>query len=105
METKIIKIDGGNLGEKVGIAAKFIRNGDLVAFPTETVYGLGANALNRIAVSKIFQVKGRPADNPLIVHISNREMLDDLVEYIPQKAQELMDEFWPGPLTIIFPGG
>lgn len=84
-------------------AAEVIQAGGLVAFPTETVYGLGANALNEESVKKIFQAKGRPSDNPLIVHISSREELPSLVEYIPQKAQTLMDAFWPGPLTLIFP--
>ncbi|WP_341875812.1 L-threonylcarbamoyladenylate synthase [Defluviitalea saccharophila] len=84
-------------------AAQIIQAGGLVAFPTETVYGLGANALDEASVKKIFQAKGRPSDNPLIVHISSREELPPLVEYIPEKAQILMDAFWPGPLTLIFP--
>ena len=79
-----------------------IREGGLVAFPTETVYGLGANALNPNAVKKIFLAKGRPQDNPLIIHISNLKQLDELVLEIPDLAVKLIDLFWPGPLTIIF---
>ena len=82
-------------------AAQYIKNGDLVAFPTETVYGLGANALKPEAVSKIFKAKGRPADNPLIVHIANIEDIYSLVKEVPQNAKILMDAFWPGPLTVI----
>lgn len=84
-------------------ASQIIRNGGLVAFPTETVYGLGANALDEEAVKKIFKAKGRPSDNPLIVHISSKEELPPLVEHIPENAKILMDAFWPGPLTLIFP--
>lgn len=78
-----------------------LKNGDLVAIPTETVYGLAANALNANAVKKIFVVKGRPADNPLIIHVSNLNMMKDFVAEIPYKAKKLAAEFWPGPLTII----
>jgi L-threonylcarbamoyladenylate synthase len=84
-------------------AAQIIQRGGLVAFPTETVYGLGANALDEKAVKNIFKAKGRPSDNPLIVHISSKKELPQLVEYIPKKAHILMDAFWPGPLTLIFP--
>lgn len=83
-------------------AADILQNGGLVAAPTETVYGLCANALNSDAVSHIFSAKGRPNDNPLIVHIAKKEMLTSLVADIPPKAQLLMDTFWPGPLTLIF---
>lgn len=76
---------------------------EAVAFPTETVYGLGANALSSLAVRKIFEAKGRPSDNPLIVHIANRKDLDKLVSELPFKAEKLMDAFWPGPLTLILP--
>lgn len=86
-------------------AASVLRWGGTVAFPTETVYGLGANALNSDAVAKIFEAKGRPADNPLIVHIAHVKELDDLVIEIPPKAEQLMSAFWPGPLTIIFKKG
>ena len=83
-------------------SAEILSAGGLVAFPTETVYGLGANALNRDAVLSIFAAKGRPADNPLIVHIQDRAQLKDLCE-IPELAPDLMAAFWPGPLTILFP--
>lgn len=83
--------------------ARWIREDHVVAFPTETVYGLGANALSAKAVEKIYTAKGRPSDNPLIVHISSVDMLEGLVAEIPLTAKKLMDAFWPGPLTIIFP--
>ena len=83
-------------------AAQLLRDNEVVAFPTETVYGLGANAASDEAVSKIFAAKGRPGDNPLIVHISDSAQLHSLVVDIPDKAYELMSAFWPGPLTIIF---
>ncbi|WP_335871466.1 L-threonylcarbamoyladenylate synthase [Bacillus sp. 2205SS5-2] len=84
-------------------AAQILRENDVVAFPTETVYGLGANALNNEAVSKIFTAKGRPNDNPLIVHIAKREQLDELVKQVPFAAEKLIEAFWPGPLAIILP--
>ncbi|HJV45248.1 MAG TPA: L-threonylcarbamoyladenylate synthase [Bacillota bacterium] len=84
-------------------AVELLKAGEAVAFPTETVYGLGANALSSTAVQKIFQAKGRPSDNPLIVHIANRKQLGELVNRIPANAQKLMDAYWPGPLTMIFP--
>ncbi|WP_371928707.1 L-threonylcarbamoyladenylate synthase [Rossellomorea sp. KS-H15a] len=83
-------------------AAKILQQDEVVAFPTETVYGLGANATSDTAVEKIFKAKGRPSDNPLIVHISNKEQLKGLVEEIPMDASKLIDAYWPGPLTIIF---
>ncbi|WGG48099.1 L-threonylcarbamoyladenylate synthase [Rossellomorea sp. DA94] len=83
-------------------AAKVLQQDEVVAFPTETVYGLGANATSDTAVEKIFKAKGRPSDNPLIVHISNKEQLEGLVEDIPVDASKLIDAYWPGPLTIIF---
>ncbi|MFC0471701.1 L-threonylcarbamoyladenylate synthase [Halalkalibacter kiskunsagensis] len=82
-------------------AALWITKGEVVAFPTETVYGLGANALDEQAVKKIFEAKGRPSDNPLIVHIAEQLQLTDLVTHIPDVAHTLMKHFWPGPLTII----
>lgn len=88
--------------ESIEYASRLFREGQLVGFPTETVYGLGANALNEDAVRSIFAAKGRPADNPLIVHIWNRNQLNDLCE-IPPMAEKLMDAFWPGPLTMLFP--
>ena len=83
-------------------AAKFLQENEVVAFPTETVYGLGANAKSDEAVAKIFKAKGRPSDNPLIVHIAHISQLNDFVSSIPEKAKILMDAFWPGPLTILF---
>lgn len=83
-------------------AALWIKSGEVVAFPTETVYGLGANALDEKAIQNIFVAKGRPSDNPLIVHIAKESQLNDLVEEIPATAQALIDVFWPGPLSIIF---
>jgi len=83
-------------------AAEIIRNGGLVAFPTETVYGLGANALDERAAARIYAAKGRPQDNPLIVHIRSISDLESLVEDLPAGADKLMKAFWPGPLTILF---
>ena len=87
---------------KIEEAAVSIKEGDIVLFPTETVYGIGANALDENAVNKIFKAKGRASDNPLIVHISDIDMLDSLVKEVGQVEQILIDNFWPGPLTIIF---
>ena len=84
-------------------AATSLINGDLVAFPTETVYGLGADAGNEMAVKKIYQVKGRPEDHPLIVHISNLKQLDKWAREIPEYAIKLARSFWPGPMTLILP--
>ncbi|WP_207707626.1 L-threonylcarbamoyladenylate synthase, partial [Desulfofundulus thermobenzoicus] len=84
-------------------AGLILRRGGLVAFPTETVYGLGADALNARAVARIFEAKGRPQDNPLIVHVAAREMVDPLVARVPAHARQLMDAFWPGPLTLVLP--
>lgn len=80
-----------------------IKKGEVVAFPTETVYGLGADAWNPSAIQKVFKIKGRPSDNPLIVHVSNLEQVLDFVISIPKEAQELIDAFWPGSLSIILP--
>lgn len=88
--------------ESLALASRLLADGQLVAFPTETVYGLGANALDREAVLGIFAAKGRPADNPLIVHIHDRAQLDGICE-VSEVALHLMDTFWPGPLTIILP--
>jgi L-threonylcarbamoyladenylate synthase len=82
-------------------AAARLRRGELVAFPTETVYGLGANALDACAVAKIFAAKGRPADNPIIVHVSDQKMLRKVARGVPERAKRLIARFWPGPLTII----
>lgn len=81
---------------------QLIKNGEVVAFPTETVYGLGADAWNRDAVQKVFDIKGRPADNPLIVHISDYRTAEDFAANITDDARALMQQFWPGPLTLIF---
>jgi L-threonylcarbamoyladenylate synthase len=88
--------------EKVRIAAKFIKKGGLVAFPTETVYGLGADALNPQAVLALFKAKKRPLDNPPIVHVENINDVYRLAKHVPPKAERLMREFWPGPLTLVF---
>ena len=84
-------------------AADIIRRGGLVAFPTETVYGLGGNALDPLASERIYAAKGRPSDNPLIVHIADMAELPPLVREIPEMARRLMDAYWPGPMTLIFP--
>jgi len=88
--------------KKVQVAADLIRKGGLVAFPTETVYGLGADALNSKAVLALFEAKKRPLDNPPIVHVENMSDVRRLAEQVPLKAERLMKEFWPGPLTLIF---
>lgn len=90
------KENGTNIGGRV------IRSGGLVAFPTETVYGLGANGLDGEAVGRIFEAKGRPADNPLILHIAKKSDVKPLWRHVPDNARRLMDAFWPGPLTLIF---
>lgn len=83
-------------------AGAVIKRGGLVAFPTETVYGLGANGMDEEAAAKIYAAKGRPSDNPLILHISDISMLDGIVSEVPLAAKKLMDKFWPGPLTLVF---
>jgi L-threonylcarbamoyladenylate synthase len=101
LETKVAIIKDINDDIKyIEEAAKIIKDGGIVAFPTETVYGLGANALNVKAVEKIFNAKGRPQDNPLIVHVSSKD-INNLVKNVPEVAQKLINKFWPGPLTII----
>ena len=89
--------------EQLKEPAKILREGGLVAFPTETVYGLGANALNEKAAKKIYEAKGRPSDNPLIAHIADFDDLLPLVTEVPEAGRKLMEAFWPGPLTLIFP--
>lgn len=102
MKTEILKIDRKNINKDyIKKAADLIKEGALVAFPTETVYGLGADGLNNEACKKIFKAKGRPADNPLILHISHISMLDNLVEEISESHRKLFD-LWPGPMTLIF---
>ena len=90
-----------DLRDKISLAASLLRDGKLVAFPTETVYGLGADALNEFAVARIFEVKQRPKFDPLIVHIANRKWLSDLVQPLHALEQQLIDAFWPGPLSIV----
>lgn len=96
METKIIH------PQEIEEAVKAIKEGELVSFPTETVYGLGADATNEEAVKNVYLAKGRPSDNPLIVHVASCKQVTPFVSNIPEKAQRLMDTFWPGPLTLIF---
>lgn len=109
METKLLN---GNNKEAIAEASKILQDGGLVAFPTETVYGLGADALNADAAAKIYAAKGRPSDNPLIVHIADTDAVEKLADLetmnrthpdMVKKAHMLMEAFWPGPLTIIFP--
>ena len=102
METKYIKIDADKDYENLKCAAEILKQGGLVAFPTETVYGLGANGLNSDAVSKIFEAKGRPNDNPLILHVHNLSCVDELVSEVTETAEILMEKFWPGPMTLVF---
>ena len=97
MKTVVLPVGEDALAE----AARLIRAGEIVAFPTETVYGLGANALDGAAVLKIFEAKGRPADNPLIAHIAHPDALSLLARRVPERARALMRAFWPGPLTLI----
>ena len=105
MDTKLVKIEDTKQikDEELAEAAQILRDGGLVAFPTETVYGLGANALDEAAAKKIYAAKGRPSDNPLIAHISCLEELKPLVAYIPEAGRKLAEAYWPGPLTMVFP--
>ena len=100
MDTLVLN---GSCPEDIQRAGDILRRGGLVAIPTETVYGLAANALDGQAVKKIYQAKGRPSDNPLIVHISQASQLPPLVKEVPEAAKKLAVAFWPGPLTIILP--
>ena len=103
MKTEYVDLrDGKDVKEGLYKAAEIIKNGGLVAFPTETVYGLGANGLDENAVPKIYEAKGRPSDNPLILHISEFDEIKNIVKEIPDIAVLLADEFWPGPLTMVF---
>lgn len=104
MKTKIIKVNQTNPEkELLQEAGMILKNGGLVAFPTETVYGLGGNALDVEASHKIYAAKGRPSDNPLIIHIADMDALEPLVTEIPDAAKKLAAKCWPGPLTMIFP--
>lgn len=106
MMTKLYKIDSNNINEAyIKEAGQLLLHGELVAFPTETVYGLGGNALDGSAARKIYAAKGRPSDNPLIVHIADWDSLGEIASVIPEGAKKLADAFWPGPLTMIFPKG
>lgn len=100
--TKLLKFDDKKQhGENARIAGEILKNGGLVAIPTETVYGLGANAFDERAVKNIFKAKGRPSDNPLIVHVAEYETVEKIVTTVPEKAKKLMEAFWPGPISII----
>ncbi len=102
MKTRVVVLDRNDLKrEQFGEAARLLKKGELVAFPTETVYGLGGNALDPKASGKIYAAKGRPSDNPLIVHIADVNALPQLAEDIPECAYRLAERFWPGPMTMI----
>ena len=104
METKIVKIEQSSRNAAVlKEAGRIIKAGGLVAFPTETVYGLGGDALNKDAARKIYEAKGRPSDNPLIIHICDPDDLGRIAKDIPREAWQLAEAFWPGPLTMILP--
>ncbi|OPY75352.1 MAG: Threonylcarbamoyl-AMP synthase [Syntrophorhabdus sp. PtaU1.Bin058] len=98
-----MEILNGNEPASIEKALAILKGGDIVAFPTETVYGLGADALNPYAVAKIFEVKKRPKFDPLIVHIGDREWLSDFAGHVPAEVIRLTERFWPGPLTVILP--
>lgn len=100
MDTIIVKVT--EQGDSIKRASDILRAGGLVAFPTETVYGLGGDGLNKEASGKIYAAKGRPSDNPLIIHIGDRDALGELVKEVKKPAVKLMDAFWPGPMTLIF---
>ena len=101
MNTQVLPVNE----ESIVLAAKLLQQGELVALPTETVYGIAADARNGEAVKKIFEAKGRPQDNPLIVHICGMEMLHGIVSEVPERAKKLAAAFWPGPLTMVMPRG
>lgn len=103
MNTEYVVIDNDYIDkEAIDRAGKIIKEGGLVAFPTETVYGLGGDALNPSASAKIYAAKGRPSDNPLIVHIADISALEKITKEIPEAAYKLAEKYWPGPLTMIF---
>ncbi|MDF2946735.1 MAG: Sua5/YciO/YrdC/YwlC family protein [Bacillales bacterium] len=105
MNTKVWVVDNlsteSNTYPQLDEPARLLREGEVVAFPTETVYGLGANALDKNAIKKIFEAKGRPSDNPLIIHISNKDDVNSLASNISDDAQKIMNAFWPGPITLV----
>ncbi len=103
--TQIIKVNSDEITSNpllINKAGTILQSGGLVAFPTETVYGLGADALNEFAAKQTYAAKGRPSDNPLIIHISSYEYLEDIVEAIPEKAHIMAEKYWPGPMTMVF---
>lgn len=101
MQTQVLPVNQ----ESIALAARLLQQGELVVLPTETVYGIAADARNGEAVKKIFVAKGRPQDNPLIVHIGDMEMLQGIVAEVPERARKLAAAFWPGPLTMVLPRG
>ena len=104
MDTKIVRLKEGDADEEALLqAGEILKAGGLVAFPTETVYGLGGDALNPDSSRKIYAAKGRPSDNPLIVHICRMEDLEKITTCVSEKARRLAARFWPGPLTMILP--
>ena len=104
MKAEIAVMTAENIDRKaIAKGGEILKNGGLVAFPTETVYGLGGNALDPKASMKIYAAKGRPSDNPLIVHIADIRDLDKIVTEVPEKARILAEKYWPGPLTMILP--
>ena len=104
MRAEVVSMTADNLDmEAIRRGGDILKQGGLVAFPTETVYGLGGDALNPQASMKIYAAKGRPSDNPLIVHIAEFDKLAPIVTEVPEKAKILAEKYWPGPLTMIFP--
>ena len=104
METKLVKVDTENPEKSVLTeAAEILKNGGLVAFPTETVYGLGANGLDEKACKRIYEAKGRPSDNPLILTIGDLDGLYKIVGKVTENAKKIIDAFWPGPITLVLP--
>ena len=103
LQVDLHALDGAESQFELERAADLLRSGGTVAFPTETVYGLGANALDAAAVESIFAAKQRPSWDPLIVHVADRAQLEMVVERIPGGANQLTDKFWPGPLTLLLP--
>ena len=103
MKTKVIKANAHSWNQKLKELSYIIKQGGLVAFPTETVYGLGGNGLDAKVAKKIYAAKGRPSDNPLILHVADKKDVELLVCDITPLERKLMDAFWPGPLTIVFP--
>ncbi|MGI0022725.1 MAG: L-threonylcarbamoyladenylate synthase, partial [Nitrososphaeraceae archaeon] len=102
VKTEVLRINSRRPNDRIiARASKLINSGEIVAFPTETVYGLGANALDPSAISKIYQMKGRPSDNPLIVHIADMKTLRGLVIEISPRAMRIIKKFWPGPVTLV----